>query len=279
MQDFLEIRPHLFTNIGLLVVVLAGSILLERFLRRRYSHVVEADQDAINAVAAAVLGVYGLIVGLTLAAAWDRYQQAEVAVYEETNSLFTVFRLSDTLPEDLIAPMKVAVVEYGAAVAFGELTGKNPDTIDHAPGRKAMRAMYAIIAEAGGMSQPEANNVDILGGITGEVINLDRARGTRLTLEQQSLTREFWIVLIIGAFFTLAAVIAVLPTHPGLHAFITAGVTILMMAMLLLLRDLDLPFEGTQAVNPENFRRGVAILRSEGVESGVAMPELPVVAD
>lgn len=52
-----------------------------------------------------------------------------------------------------------------------------------------------------------------------------------------------------------------------------------MMAMLLLLRDLDLPFEGTQAVNPENFRRGVAILRSEGVESGVAMPELPVVAD
>ena len=275
MNQILADRPNLLANLMIICGTVGCAVGLELFLRRRYRTLLEDDQNAINSVAAAVLGVYGLILGLTLAAAWERYQQAEIAVYDETNSLFTVFRLSDTLPADQIAPMKAAVVEYGIAVAFGELTGHKPENIDYAPGRKGMRAMYKVIADSGGMSRPPANNLDIMGTISGEVVNVDKARGTRLTLAQQALPREFWVVLLLGAVFTLGAVVAILPTHPGLHVWITAGVSILLVSLLILLRDLDQPFEGTQAVDPDNYRGAVTILRNEGIDSGVAMPDMP----
>lgn len=247
-----------------LVVVLAvvGAVLV---VRRRFADPLNEDSDSIYAISAAITSVYGLVLGLTLAAAWERYQHAEVALVEESNSLFTLSRAAGSLEPIDRDRLRDDAIAYANAVVTVELTGQHPDEIDGSVAREAIRGLYDTMDDLHPPADPlrQLSWSEAVGVVYEQIVELDRARGDRLALANLHLPHGFWLVIYGGAVLTIGSLAVIQPSNLRLHVVITVSVTVLIVALLLLVRELDRPFEGGRTVDLSSFRGGVRVLEKE----------------
>lgn len=245
-----------------IVLAVVGAVLL---VRRRFADPLNEDSDSIYAVSAAITSVYGLVLGLTLAAAWERYQHAEVTLVEESNALFTLSRAAGSLEPIDRDRLRDFAIAYANAVVGVELTGQHPDEIDGSIARQSIRGLYETMGdlhppadEAAQLAWPEAVST-----VYGEIVALDRARGDRLALANLHLPQGFWLVIYGGAVLTIGSLAVIHPSNFRLHVVITVSATVLIVALLLLVRELDRPFEGARTVDLSSFQGGVRVLEKE----------------
>jgi hypothetical protein len=247
-------------DLVLVVVVLAlvaGAVLL---VRRRMESVLTRDAASVAAVSAAVIAVYGLILGLTLAAAWERYQRADETLTTELNEMFIIFRMADNWTGGGGQELKQAVLDYGLAVSRDELQGLSADKMDGSAARAAMRAMYQQMIEI--TAGPEGGS-NATQPTWGALVNLDAARGTRLTLTRVSLPAQFWTVLYFGGAISLLALVVIHPENKRLHISFSVIAAALIILSLVLLRELDAPLSGASTIDFDTFNRGVAVLQED----------------
>ena len=241
----------------LAAIVLALVALCAVLVRRRLGPHLAEDTDSLMAVSAAILPVYGIVLGLTLAASWERYQRAEDALVTEANGLYAVSRLAQTFAGNGGDELQRAVIDYANTVISDELTGGTPEEIDNAPGRAAMDAVYrqmAVISDGPAGQQSSAQPA------WDAIVGLDSARGTRLMLARNALPGQFWIVLIFGAAVSILSLIVILPRSGKVHVAVSVAASAMIVLMLLLLSDLNRPFEGPGTVDFDNYRAAVGTL-------------------
>lgn len=269
----------LFDLLLVLGVVLAvvGAVLL---VRRQFADPLNEDSDSIYAVSAAITSVYGLVLGLTLAAAWERYQHAEVALVEESNSLFTLSRAAGSLEPIDRDRVRDYVITYADAVVNVELTGQHPDEIDGSIARQSIRGLYETMGDLHPPADPlgQLSWAEAVGVVYSQIVDLDRARGDRLALAKLHLPQGFWLVIYGGAVLTIGSLAVIHPSNFRLHVVITVSATVLIVALLLLVRELDRPFEGARTVDLSSFQSGIRVLKKEqalglGIDPAAATPE------
>ncbi|MFM9105255.1 MAG: DUF4239 domain-containing protein [Chloroflexota bacterium] len=243
---------------GLILLVLAVVAAIVLLVRSRLDSVLTRDADSVAAVSAAAIAVYGLILGLTLAAAWERYQRSDETLNAELNEMFVLFRIADNWAGAEGGDLQQAVVDYGIAVSDYELTGQSADQIDNAPARAEITRMYQLMREI--TSGPGGSSNAIQPAWTA-LANLDVARGQRLTLTRQALPDAFWTVLWVGGAISLLLLIVIHPENRGLHLAISLVAALLIILTLVLLRELDAPLSGTSTIDFDSFRSGVAVLQ------------------
>lgn len=254
---------------ALAIALIAGCVTL---IRRRVREPLVADSPAIYAVSAAIVSVYGLVLSLTLAATWDRYQRAEAAIFDEANSLFTIYRTADSLAPADRDRIHGLVLAYGDAVIGNEL-GRGPEDTNGRAGRMAIRSLYdalplVAIPEAPGQQVRWQSALNVL---YSETISLDHARGERLLLARTGLPTGFWFVLYAGAAIAIAALVVIVPVSPRLHYAISLSAASLILLLLVLLRQLDQPYVGTQNIDEREFGDAVSLLRSDA-EADLGQP-------
>jgi hypothetical protein len=172
----------------------------------------QRDSGAVYAVAAAIFSVYGLVLGLTLAAAWDRYRGAEETLFNEANSIRTLHRTAASLDDTDRDAVQLALLAYGHAVIDGEL-GQSGEAIVSEEASDALVAIYDLLPET---TPPDATTLQVrwqpaLGTMYAELGILARARGSRNMIAATGLPAGFWLVLIFGACVSLAAVVLIVP--------------------------------------------------------------------
>lgn len=247
-------------------VVLALVALVALLARRRFAGQLEADTDSLMAVSAAILSVYGIVLGLTLAASWERFQMAEDALVTEANGLYAVSRLALSFAGNGGEELQRAVIDYANTVVANELTGGTPEEIDNAPGTAAMRGIYeAMLVVGNGPGNDQASADPSWTAIVG----LDAARGIRLMLDRNALPVQFWVVLIFGAVVSILSLIVILPRSGKLHVAVSVAASTMIVLMLLLLSDLNRPFEGPGTVDFSNYRAAVRNLE-QTLDAGAA---------
>lgn len=242
----------------ILVLVLVALVIL--VVRKLCGRLLQEDSDAILAISAAILSVYGLILGLTMDAAWERFQIAEFALRDEANALHAVSRMGVSYDEKGEA-LSQAVIDYGDAVVEHELLSKSPQETDKRPASEALYGVYQAMESIG--DDPEYGDLNAVDPTWGVIVDLENARGTRLQLSQNALPQAFWAVLIFGAVLSIGGLVVILPAHPALHMVVALGATGLIVLLLLLINNLDQPYQGAFTVDFEEFSNVVDLLRQE----------------
>jgi hypothetical protein len=248
LRSFLNPQGLIFM-IAALLLVSAGVVIVRRIFWRHFSD----DAESLTAVSAAILSVYGLLLGLTLAAAWDRYQRSEEALITEANGLFSVSRLALSFPEGGRA-VQQAVLDYGNTVIANELLDMDPQATNRHLASEAMENIYRAMVAVG--ASPDGQ-LAVTDPIWVAISNLDHARGERLMLSREGLPDPFWTVLLFGATLSILSLLFVVPRSARLHFAIALGASGMIVLMLLLLTDLDHPFEHPGTVDFETYRAAV----------------------
>lgn len=247
--------------IALTAVLVTGAVLA---VRARLMGALQRDSGAVYAVAAAIFSVYGLVLGLTLAAAWDRYRGAEETLFNEANSIRTLHRTAASLDDTDRDAVQLALLAYGHAVIDGEL-GQSGEAIVSEEASDALVAIYDLLPET---TPPDATTLQVrwqpaLGTMYAELGILARARGSRNMIAATGLPAGFWLVLIFGACVSLAAVVLIVPAARWLHLTLSLGAAAIVVSLLLLLRTLDDPYQGEQRVNLRSYTETIERLESK----------------
>lgn len=247
------------------VVVVCAAIVV---VRRRWPDRLREEHGAIGAVLAIAATVYGIILGLTVVAVWERFLSAEVILTDELNALFAVVRIAGAYPPEERGRIEGAVFAYGDAVVRNELGNGSLPSGSAPEARAAIRELYAVF-----------NGVAANGG-PGElalepsyeaVTRLDAARGDRLVLGDRSLPGRLWVVLLVGGGMTMMFIVLLAPGSLPVHLLVGGSTTLLIGLTLALVHEMDRPFHEPIAIDFGSYSRG---LRSLEREAGVPVAPL-----
>ncbi len=248
---------QLLALVGALVLIGIAVVIV----RRRFGRVLQEDSNEILAISAAILSVYGLILGLTLNAAWERFQLAQFSLRNETAAMVGLSRMS-TIFDELGIELRDAVIAYGDAVVQTELNGEwNAADQSDDPGAVAFRDVYATMEQINEVYAPvNAGGIDPSWDV---IYAMEGFRESRIELVRNGLPTAFWWVLILGAGLSITALVIILPTHPRLHLFIAVWASALILLTLILINNLDHPLSGAFTVDFDEYQDTVNALRRE----------------
>lgn len=257
-------------NIGLVLVAVAAVCIAIVAVRRRWPDRLLEEHGAIGAVLAIAATVYGIIVGLTVVAVWERFLAAEVILTDELNALFAIVRMADAYPPDERERIEAAVLAYGRAVERYELGDGSLPSTSAPEARTAVRELYAIfngIAASGGAGELA------LEPSYEAVMRLDAARGERLVLGDRSLPGRLWVVLLVGGGMTMMFLVLLAPGSLPVHLLIGGSTALLIGLTLALVHEMDRPFHDPIAIDFGTYSRGLRSLESEASTHPASLDE------
>ncbi|MGI9252201.1 MAG: DUF4239 domain-containing protein [Thermomicrobiales bacterium] len=239
----------------LVLSLMVGAVFLTRW---KLTPQLREDAESIAAVSAAIVAVYGLILGLTLAAAWERYQRAEETMNNELNGMFALSHMAYNWRGEGGEDLQQSIVDYGRTVYANELTGEDPNRVKASEGRLALEK---VVQQLANITAGPGGQLAVTDPAWTVVVAIDNARGSRLMLSRQALPTQFWVVLYVVAALSLVSLVLIHPKSRALHVAISIGAAILIVVAIILLRDLDAPLEGASTIDFESYNTAVDILQ------------------
>jgi hypothetical protein len=199
-----------------------------------------------------VLGTtYAVIVGFMLYTVWINFGAADLNADAEANSLVNVYRLSDGLPADQGAKLKILARAYGDAVVDHEWAEMEANTIP-TDTREIARQMWQVLMGTKGASPAEITAED---HALYELSALAGYRRIRLVQSAQRLPTVLWFVLLIGGAVTIASTCMFGAANGVLHVIQVTAFALLISLVLIAIADINRPFQGSVHVNDLAFRR------------------------
>jgi hypothetical protein len=196
----------------------------------------------------AVIGVmYGVILAQVVVAAWDDFESARNYAASEANAVLSLDRLSRGWPatdrdavHNALAIYATTVIEVEwPAMARGDFSSTvDTDTVDD------LWAAYRAAALGPVGSQPSfAASLDQLDELTA-------ARRERVLLGQTTLPQTMTATLLLGAVVTIGFSYLFAIEDSVLHGLLTSSLAVLIALLLLLVAQLQTPFQGVDSLRP-----------------------------
>lgn len=255
-----------FSTPALLLLIVGGSVLLTMgityFVRSRIE---EKEHIQNNEVAgfllAAVGAVYGVLLAFMVLVVWQSYEDAQVTVEQEANTLVNIYRLGQELPEPFGGEIKAYTIEYAQNVindewhemAYARESIPVRDTIE-----KLWTVHRAIDAAHLQVSDHESQLFNSLEDLGDE-------RRIRLLESRQELPPLMWMLLIGGALVTLGFTLFLRAPNQLPHLMMAGMFAGLIAFVLVLIIELDNPFTGDVSLPPTAFQQALDVfLRLNG---------------
>jgi hypothetical protein len=239
---------------GLLIVAVAmlvavgGLVVVQRLVstERRKQH------NDVAGFIYAVLGVaYAVLLGLMLVAVWEQWDAAEALTTDEANELAGIFWWAHALPQpegrhiqELVRSYaQVVVEEEWPLMAQGRSSPKAWATLDD------LRGTILGLDPPTGAQQVRYNQV------LEQLHALGDARRERLLAASEGLATILWVVLIGGAFITIAFTYLFGLENTVVHTLMVAALAMILSASLFTVAALDYPFKGDVRIHPAAFEQ------------------------
>ena len=258
MQWLYDIPDWLFALlvVGVAIALSAGGFFAaRRWLQSRAS----PANDVAGSVLATVGIVYGIVLALIAASAWNNYTDAAGATAREAGALADMFRQFDGYPEPARQRLRAQVRGYVDAV----LSDEWPAVQRQRASERAARARDALAREWAGF-EPRAERDRVLHEATGRELTafLD-ARRARLTSGWAGLPGPLWTVVVLGAVLTVCCTYFLIMEDARAHLLMVSALAAMIGLVIFLILALDHPLWGTQGLRPDAFLRISPIVRGE----------------
>jgi Protein of unknown function (DUF4239) len=229
---------------GLIVILVAASVgALAHQTRMRlfpaHTSEDEAERDISEYVTMMVGVFYALIVGLSLVAVWENRDNAEQRVHTEASSLQEVYQLADSLPAPARAKIQADATTYADYVVRTEW----PLMDQQKPlGEKGWTLLDNLRSDVSSYTPTTSAQNNVASDAVGQLSTLADARRGREAAAADRMPGLLWVGLILGGVLTVALTFVYgLKQHLS-HIAMIMGLTALIGFMMILIFNLDNPF-------------------------------------
>ena len=249
MIAWLESLPTLAAGVlivgGFVVSTLVAGYLVARFTP---GDIRLAHNDRAGFILAVIGVVYAVLLAFVAIGTWERFNQAEARSYEESEALATVYRDAESFPD--AAPLQAMLRAYVRSVIDDEWPrmrrgqrGAASNALLEAADRYVRHLPVGSVAAQ-----------DVHGQMLSAIDTALADRETRLTIDFIGINGIMWVVLVAGAYITVAFTYLFGFERTVMQQLMIGGLSLTIGLVLFLVVGLDYPFRGSIAVGPDAFR-------------------------
>lgn len=241
------------------VVVVGGFVAVSMLVAYAVSKLISSEvRMAHNDRAGFILAVIGVVYAVLLAfvaiGVWERFQIAEQRTYEEASAIATVYRDAESFPSsDRLRAMLRAYLKSVIDVEWPQMAKGERAQLDNALLETADREVRNLPAASLRLANIHAQMLAAM-----DLALADRE--TRLSMDASGINGIMWVVLIVGAFVTVAFTFLFGFDQTFIQEVMIGCLSFLIGLVLFLIVTLDYPFRGGIAVSPEAYRALLASL-------------------
>ena len=238
----------------LLVVVLPGLVLLLQWgIRRRWPSLAEGDHNEVVGFIIAVVGViYAVLLAFVVIVAWENYASAERIVGQEASTLRGLYRESAAFLDETQEELHLLVRQYADEVVELEW----PAMAEGVPGDPRAGAVFDEMAETlASVQVTTPAQEEFLGAEAERLSQLVSLRSQRLDYADRTIPGVLWTALIVGGVVTIGFALLFGLQRAVLHSLMLGSLAALVGVLLFVAMEMDRPFAGGVAIQPEPFER------------------------
>jgi hypothetical protein len=229
---------------GFVVSTLVFGYLVATFTS---TEVRSAHNDRAGFILAVIGVVYAVLLAFVAIGVWERFEEAEVRSYDEAGALATVYRDADSFPNS--GELRAMLRGYVRSVIDQEWPrmrrGERPE------GSNVL--LERIDRVVRGLPVTSTREADVHSAMLSAMDSALMDRETRLTVDFMGINGIMWVVLIAGAYVTVAFTYLFGFDRTVMQQLMIGGLSLMIGLVLFLVMALDYPFRGSIAVGPEAF--------------------------
>lgn len=259
MIAWLESLPTVMAGIvivgGFLVTTLGVGYLVETFTS---VEIRTAHNDRAGFILAVIGVIYAVLLAFVAIGVWERFQGAEARSYDEAGSLATIYRDSQSFPRTeylrglLRAYLHSVIDEEWPRMRRGEKSHMADVLLE-----SAARDIRHIAVPGGGLQDVHAQMLAAMDTALAD-------RQTRLSIDFIGINSLLWLVLILGAYITVAFTYLFGFDRTFMQQLMIGGLSLMIGLVLFLVVAMDYPYRGSISVEPEAFRALLDNLKTIG---------------
>jgi hypothetical protein len=226
------------------------------FMHHRFG-VEDSDNPAVGAVLTLVGGVQAVLMMFVLISLFDNGAAARTGTYDEADALVSVSWSANALPEPSRGRIRELAQEYATAVADREWPSlRDADPADDA-GLATLTELRRTIDNATTTSDWQEDRRAEAADAAWDVYE---ARQSRLALAAGGLNATVWFALVAGGLATVVLTYLFDALPRPAYLVTTAMVTGMVTLVLYVIFQLQNPFAGGAAIEPDAFRTALGRL-------------------
>jgi hypothetical protein len=223
------------------------------YATRRWVGRVHGDRHSHNEVVGYYLGAvcvfYGITLGLLAVATWQTYSDLEARVGQEAAAVGTLYREVSTFPEPNRTELQSDLRQYVRQVIDVAWPQMRRGIVPQEEG-----VTLSVLQTHLTQFEPATEGKKTIYAETYRGFKqIAELRGRRLQGVQEGLAGPLWVVVLAGAFLTIAVTWFFDLRSQSMHSWMTVFLSALLGLLIYLLGALDNPFRGEISVSPEPF--------------------------
>jgi len=259
MQFLLQLPPPVSFFIVSAITTffsLAGLYLV----RKKYSADVLKENHEVAAIIFNAFGLfYGVMLAFVVFVTWSGYSDATKDLEMEANLADDLFHIAKTVPDPARTIMRQGLLDYVTSVYSDELQRLSQGEIDiHSSGK-----MSELITQFYQIDEKSFPNKQIYAEALTRLNNLAEYRRLRIFTGNDTVPGVVWLVLLVGALFTVCFNYLFGMKNIRAQYLITATLTITMSQILFLIYVLDHPFTGASKISTDPLKQVMETMQKE----------------
>lgn len=217
-------------------------------LGRRRSHVI-AENDIVGFYFAAIVGFYGITLGLISVGVWQTFSDADNKSTREAAAIESLFRDFSSYPEPPRKALQARLLNYTENVISSAWPQQRAGQIQHG-GTELMNEIQKVLYPFEPQTQGQ---IAIHQEALAQYNKLSELRRLRVLSATSGLPVTIWWVVILGAAASIALTWLFSVENAKRHAFLTGIYSGLIGLLIFLIAALDNPYRGEFSVGPDAF--------------------------
>jgi Protein of unknown function (DUF4239) len=241
-----------FWSMTILLIWVAGSLLTLLAVHLLWPQAERRAHNDIVGFQIGTIGVtYAVLLGFMLYNVWDNFRSAEVNVAQEANSLVSIYRFADGLPDATRQEVQQDARRYAQIMIQEEWPEMAQRSFSPA-GFAVTQDLWKTLVKAG--KDPAAQEADLKQAIE-ELSSLTQHRRVREIESETYLPGLLWMVLLVGGIITIFSSCLLACENFRLHFVLVLCLSLLLGITLLAIAEIDRPYQGPVHVHARAFER------------------------
>ena len=229
-----------------IVLALVGQFLVNRVVEEE---VMRHHHSAGEAMMGVVGTLFSVLLGFMVAAAMERYQEAQMHGEQEASQAAGVFRIARGLSDEDRPRLRQLVREYIQEVIDKEWPEmERGEPINH--GWQAYRTLWEAVVAVVPENDRQSN---LHQGLIAAMQSLGDHRRARVLLGRSGMPTGLWIIVAMGAVITISLSYVFASRFPRVQGFMTTLMAAALALNIWLLSAFSHPFSGDLKIHPRMF--------------------------
>lgn len=245
--DYPAIPMSIAAGLVLAVVVAAGIVFEDRFLRKRLHRDARVN-DVVQTILTVFSALYGILLGLLAVGAYENMNSVEGTLTKEASTISVLFWNFRELPEPVRTNLQDGLQAYTREIVDHSLD-QQAGGVKPAGEQPLIRTLFDTLNS---FDPKTPREVSLQSEARRQLNDLQSARRERLSSSGTGIPAVLWWIVGLGAAITMLLV-CVLDFPQGPHILFGCLLAFFVGAMIYVIAEMDNPFSGAYRVGTQTF--------------------------